>query len=72
MGTREALAEINSTFRRCLESAEHRERVAEVYEGIKNRGQKSEVGSQTSDVRSQKSDVRSQRSVFCFSRNETF
>ena len=42
MGTKEALAEINSTFRRCLESAEHGERVAEVYKSIRNRGQKSE------------------------------
>ena len=43
MDTREALAEINSTFRRCLESAEHGERVAEVYKNIKNRGQRTET-----------------------------
>jgi enoyl-CoA hydratase len=48
MGTREALAEINSTFRRCLESAEHTERVAEVYANLK--GQRSEVRSQKSDL----------------------
>jgi enoyl-CoA hydratase len=33
--TQQALDEINSTFRRCLESAEHRDRVAEVYERIR-------------------------------------
>ena len=50
MGTKEALAEINSTFRRCLESAEHSERVAEVYKSIRNRGRKSEDREQKSDT----------------------
>jgi enoyl-CoA hydratase len=35
--TDEALVEINSTFRRCLESAGHAERVAAVYESVKKR-----------------------------------
>ena len=43
-GTQEALAEITSTFRRCVESVEHSEKVAEVYAGLKS--QKSEVGKQ--------------------------
>jgi enoyl-CoA hydratase/carnithine racemase len=49
MGTREALAEINSTFRRCLESAEHSERVAEVYASLKK--QRSELRVQRSEIR---------------------
>ena len=49
MGTAEALTEINSTFRRCLESGEHSERVAEVLASLKRRGQTSEVRDQKTD-----------------------
>lgn len=38
MDTRSALDEISDTFRRCLESDEHRNRVAEVYASLKKRG----------------------------------
>jgi enoyl-CoA hydratase/carnithine racemase len=38
LDTNSALEEIGRTFRRCLESEEHRERLAEVYAGLKNRG----------------------------------
>ena len=37
LDTNAALDEINKTFRRCLESGEHRRRVAEVYESLKKR-----------------------------------
>jgi enoyl-CoA hydratase/carnithine racemase len=37
LDTRSALEEISRTFRACLESEEHRKRVAEVYEGLKKR-----------------------------------
>jgi len=50
LGTAEALTEINSTFRRCLESDEHRERVAEVLANLRNRGQRSEIRKLTSDL----------------------
>jgi enoyl-CoA hydratase/carnithine racemase len=38
MDTNSALEEIGRTFRACLESDEHRERVAEVYASLKKRG----------------------------------
>ena len=50
MGTMEALGEINSTFRRCLESAEHVERVAEVYARLKQQGPGARGQGGTSDL----------------------
>jgi enoyl-CoA hydratase len=38
LDTNRALEEMGSTFRRCLESDEHRKRVAEVYASLKKRG----------------------------------
>jgi enoyl-CoA hydratase/carnithine racemase len=37
LNTNSALEEMARTFRRCLESEEHRERLAEVYSSLKNR-----------------------------------
>lgn len=39
LDTNSALREITRTFRRCLESDEHRRRVAEVYQSLKKQGQ---------------------------------
>lgn len=38
LDTKSALNEINQSFRRCLESDEHKERVAAVYESIRKQG----------------------------------
>jgi enoyl-CoA hydratase/carnithine racemase len=39
LDTKAAMKEMGETFRRCLTSGEHRERVAQVYAGLKKRGQ---------------------------------
>jgi enoyl-CoA hydratase len=38
LDTKAAMREMSETFRRCLTSSEHRERVAQVYAGLKKRG----------------------------------